>query len=45
MTSKKFAARLKQAKLVTKDDIADFVEKTNFDGKQININKTSKIST
>ena len=28
-----FAARLKQAKLATKDDIADFVEKTCFDKK------------
>ena len=28
-----FAAKLKQAKLATKDDIADFAKKTNFDEK------------
>ena len=32
-----FATRLKQAKLATKDDIANFVKKTDSDGKPMNI--------
>ena len=39
MTVANFAARLGQAKLLTKDDIVDFVRKTNFDEKLININR------
>lgn len=35
-----FAAKLKTAQLVTKVDIADFVIKTNFDKKLINLCKT-----
>ena len=34
-----FAARFKQAKLATKNDIADFVQQTDFDKKLISINK------
>ena len=34
-----FAARLKQAKLATKDDITDFVENACFYEKLTNINK------
>ena len=34
-----FAAKLKQAKLATKDDIADFAKKTNFDEKLKKITK------
>ena len=33
LTVEKFAARLKEAKLATKDDIANFVGKTDSDGK------------
>ena len=36
--SENFAARLKLAKLATKDEIANFVKKTDFNGKLININ-------
>ena len=39
LTAGNFGERLKQAKLATKDDIADFVKKTYFDEKLININK------
>ena len=39
MTSENFAARLAQAKLATKDDIADFVKKkTDFNDKLKNLN-------
>ena len=38
LTSENFAARLKVAKLATKDDI-DFVKETDFDGKLINTNR------
>ena len=34
-----FAAKLKQAKLATKDDIADFIKRTNFDEKLKKITK------
>ena len=33
LTSKHFTARLKQANLVSKNDIANFVKKTDFDNK------------
>ena len=39
LTADNFAAILAQAKLVTKDDIADFVKETDFDKKLKNINK------
>ena len=39
LTAGNFAERLKQAKLTTKDDIADFIKKTNFDDKLKKINK------
>ena len=39
MMADNFAARLAQAKLATKDDIADFVKQTDFDNKLKNINK------
>ena len=39
LTSEAFAARLRQADLLSKNDINDFVKKTYFDGKLININK------
>ena len=35
----KFAARLKEAKLATKNDIADFVKMTDFENKLKNFNK------
>ena len=37
MTADIFAAILAQAKLATKNDISDFVKKTNFDNKLKNI--------
>ena len=40
LTKEYFAARLKEAKLATKADIADFVQKTGFDDKLKNFNKT-----
>ena len=44
LTADTFAERLAQAKLATKNDIANFVKKTDFDDKLWNINKefTSK---
>ena len=44
LTTDTFAERLAQAKLATKNDIANFVKKTDFDDKLWNINKefTSK---
>ena len=39
MTADNFAAILAQAKLVTNNDIADFVKETDFDKKLKNINK------
>ena len=39
LKSKKFAVRLKEAKLSTKKDIVDFIKKTDFDKKLKNINK------
>ena len=39
LTAEMFAARLAQANLVTKADIADFVEKRDFDDKLKNLNK------
>ena len=39
LVAENFTARLKQAKLATKDDISDFVKKTYFDEKLRNINK------
>ena len=39
LTSEDFAARLKQAILASKNDITDFVKKTDFDKKLKNINK------
>ena len=38
-TSDNFAARLKQANLASKNDITDFVKKTDFDDKLKNLNK------
>ena len=44
LTADTFAERLAQAKLATKNDIANFVKKTDFDDELWNINKefTSK---
>ena len=39
ITAENFAARLAQANLGTKSDIADFVKKTDFDDKLKNLNK------
>ena len=39
LTAENFTARLKQANLATKGDIADFVKKTDFDDKLKKINK------
>ena len=39
ITSEKFAARLAQANLASKNDIAAFVKKINFDDKMKNLNK------
>ena len=38
LTADNFAARFKEATLATKDDIVDFVKKTNFDNKLKNFN-------
>ena len=38
LTSGHFTARLAQEKLAGKSDIANFVKKTDFDGKLINLN-------
>ena len=49
LTSEHFAARLKQANLADKSDIANFVNKTDFDNKlsgfnrKINSNKTKHV--
>ena len=44
LTADTFAERLAQAKLATKNDIANFAKRTDFDDKLWNINKefTSK---
>ena len=39
LTAENFSARLKQANLATKGNIADFVKKTNFDDKLKNLYK------
>ena len=39
ITSENFTARLKQANLVKKNDITNFVKKTDFDDKQKKLNK------
>ena len=39
LTTENFAARLAQADLASKSDIADFVKKTDFDDKLWNLNK------
>ena len=39
LTSDHFDARLKQSKLATKHDIADFVRKAHFDKKLIDVNR------
>ena len=39
LTSENFTARLKQANLPSKSDIANFVKKTDFDNKLKNLNK------
>ena len=39
LTAENFAARLAQADLASKSDIADFVKKTDFDDKLWNLNK------
>ena len=38
LRAENFTARLKQTNLVTKGDITDFIEKTNFDDKLKNLN-------
>ena len=49
MTADNFAARLAQAKSATKDDIADFVKKTDFNNKikrlmkKVTLNETKNI--
>ena len=44
LTAKNFAARLKQANLASKNDITDFVNKTDFDNKLVGFNKRSKLN-
>ena len=39
LTSENFTARVKQANLVSKSDIANFVKNTDFDDKLKNLNK------
>ena len=39
LTSENFAATLAQANLTSKNYVADFVKKTDFDGKRKNLNK------
>ena len=41
LTKENFAERLTQANLGSKNDIVDFVKKTEFDEKLTNINKKS----
>ena len=41
LTSENFAARLTQANLSSKNDIANFVKKTDFDDKLKNLNRKS----
>ena len=41
LTWETFAARLRQADLLSKNDIDDFIKKTYFDGKLLNISKKS----
>ena len=43
LTLGNFAARLKQEKVASKNAIADFVKKTDFDNKLINFNKKNKL--
>ena len=45
LTSENFTARLKQANLATKAEIADFVKKTDFDDELKNINKITSNKT
>ena len=42
LTAKTFAARFAQANLVSKNDIANFVNKTDFDNKLLSFNKRIK---
>ena len=44
LMAENFTARLKQANLATKGDIADFVKKTNFNDKIKNLNKLPQIN-
>ena len=44
LTLENFASRLAQARLVSKNDIANFVKKTDFDNKLKKVNKTKKNS-
>ena len=39
LTAENFAARLVEAKIATKADIADLIKKTDFDDKLKNLNK------
>ena len=39
LTVENFAARLKQANLASKNDIADFIKQTDFDKKLRNLSK------
>ena len=41
LTWETFAARLRQADLLSKNDIDDFIKKTYFDEKLLNISKKS----
>ena len=43
LTSENVTARLKQATLESKSDIANFVKKKNFDNKQNELNELPKI--
>ena len=45
LTSRNFAARLKQTNLARKNDDADFVKQTDFDDKLKNINKVTSNKT
>ena len=44
MATDNFSARLAQAKLATKVDIADFVKKASFDETHINVNKKGTLN-
>ena len=44
LTADNFAPRIAQAKIATKDDIADLAKETNFDNKLINLNKNKTCS-